>query len=183
MRPLDNRCCARCGRSERDDEQQARFELEIALSEDDPERRFDAYMEDAAELNWLYDVEGGWACWDCLTLEEQRRENFECERCGAQYHDDGRDSDAGWIVEMAARVSERRVLCPDCITDEENEEDTVRLIAGVEEGKRRCAAAGERYPADLARLAVLERARLKLRRQKSDELERLVATNGEEEER
>jgi hypothetical protein len=173
MTTTDNRRCIRCGEPERDEDAQARFELEWALSEDDPERRSRACWEDAARLNWLYEVEGGLACWGCLTLVEQRREESQCERCGTEY--DGCD-DVGWIDDYSPRL----LLCPDCITGEEDEADTARLLALVEEGKRHCAAEGEEYPADLAALGTTEAARLERRRQHNAAVSRQLAAVDEE---
>lgn len=170
MMSLD-RHCARCGAPEQDEDTKSRFLLELALSEDDPERRNEACFENFASLNHLYDVEGGAVvCWDCLTLAERRRENFQCERCGAQSHDDGSD-DGGWIVELPPRPA---VLCPDCVTLGEDEADTARLLAMVDAGKRQCATMGTEYPEDLAILAEGERARMDRRRAERADFDQMM---------
>jgi hypothetical protein len=79
---------------------------------------------DGDELTLVFTArtpEGG-VHWDCATLAEQRREDFQCEFCGAQYYNDGSDSDKGWIVELD------QLLCPDCITPEEDHEDAPKFI-------------------------------------------------------
>ena len=94
--------------------------------------------------------------WDCATLAEQRAEDFQCERCGAQFHDDGRDSDAGWIVTF----SPTHVLCPNCQTLAEDREHTVAFLDQVTLGQLNAELSGEHYPADLAALAEREAERL-----------------------
>jgi hypothetical protein len=168
------RTCVRCGAPEEDEDTRSRFELEMALSEDDPERRSEACLEHFAALNHLYEVDGGLACWDCLTQQERRREQFQCERCGAQFHDDGRDSDAGWITPDFGHGPSDQFLCPGCITPEEDRADTEAFLRVAEEGKRLCAAKGEEYPTELDFAAARERARLWRRRQNLDELNQLV---------
>jgi hypothetical protein len=93
--------------------------------------------------------------WDCATLAEQRREDFKCERCGTQFYDDGRDSDAGWITEP------HRLLCPDCITPKEDREDTQKFLDVVTRGQLIAELDGRDYPADLAALAEHEAERLR----------------------
>jgi hypothetical protein len=171
-----DRRCIRCGKPEQDDDTKGRFELELALSEDDPERRTAACLENFANLTHLYDIDGGAACWNCLTLAERHGHESQCERCGAQYHDDGRDSDAGWIIGYASL----RYLCPDCITLDEDEADTERHLAMVEAGKRHCSAQGKEYPADLAFLGDRERARLDRRRAERAGFDRLLGSPGGE---
>jgi hypothetical protein len=99
-------------------------------------------------------VDDGTVCLDCMTLEERRRHAFQCERCGAQYHDDGRPSDAGWIVESG------RILCPACITEPEDIADTLRFIGTVRRGQRITTREGREYPAELALAAEREIGRI-----------------------
>jgi hypothetical protein len=113
------------------------------------------------------DVVAGDACWACLTLQERRRHKDQCERCGAQFYDDCRDSDRGWIIDWPDRV-----LCPSCITAQEDADATARFVAVVEEGERRCAAEGRRYPPDLRDLKFSERARVEIRQLQDAELNR-----------
>lgn len=96
----------------------------------------------------------GLVCMDCMTVEEQRLDAFQCERCGAQYHDGDRMSDAGWIVEPD------RFLCPDCMTVAEDVADTLRFIDTVRRGQRITTREGREYPADLALLAELQIGRV-----------------------
>ena len=95
--------------------------------------------------------------WDCATLAEQRREEWQCERCGAQFYDDGRDSDAGWIAETWLH----RLLCPDCITPEEDRENTLAFLDVVTRGQLINELDGREYPPDLAALAEHEAERLR----------------------
>jgi hypothetical protein len=100
--------------------------------------------------------------WDCATLAEQRREDFQCERCGAQYNDDGSDSDAGWIVEFGEHA---RMLCPDCITPEEDRADTLQFIDTVTRGQLYQELEGREYPPELAARAEYEAERLRRARE------------------
>ncbi len=56
-----------------------------------------------------------WVGWDCMSVEEQRRERMVCERCEAPYYaeddpDEGIEANTeGWICEVS-----RRLICPDC---------------------------------------------------------------------
>lgn len=117
-------------------------------------------------LFWI-DTSDGLACPACSTVEETRRQEFQCERCGAQFADDG--SDLGWITPNENGVD---FLCPDCQTVSEQEDDLGRQLEMVEEGKRRQAELGQEYPPDLAALAEHERAVLDKRRREAAELNR-----------
>jgi hypothetical protein len=142
-----DRRCARCDTPEFTDEERA----------------------DAANgyvvLPWFTKVTGGPACWDCLTLEEQRRENQQCERCGAQFFDDGRDSDRGWVWGGV-------YLCPSCQTPDEAAAKVDRFAELVERGKEIVAAKGEEYPPDLAALAEHEQARVARTKAEIEDLNR-----------
>jgi hypothetical protein len=94
--------------------------------------------------------------WDCATLAEQRREDFQCERCGAQYNDDGRASDTGWIVEALGPL-----LCPACMTPAEDREHTQTFLDQVTLGQLVSEFDGREYPPDLAALAEAEAERLR----------------------
>jgi hypothetical protein len=56
-----------------------------------------------------------WVGWDCMTVEEQRRERMVCERCEAPYYaqddpDEGIEANTeGWICEVS-----RPLIYPDC---------------------------------------------------------------------
>ena len=56
-----------------------------------------------------------WVGWDCMSVEEQRRERMVCERCEAAYYaqddpDEGIEANTeGWIFEVS-----RWLICPDC---------------------------------------------------------------------
>ena len=56
-----------------------------------------------------------WVGWDCMSVEEQRRERMVCERCEAPYYaqddpDEGIEANTeGWIFEVG-----RRLICLDC---------------------------------------------------------------------
>jgi hypothetical protein len=75
---------------------------------------------------------------------------------GARFHDDGRASDAGWIVEALGRL-----LCPDCITPKEDREDTQAFLDQVTLGQVDAEVEGREYPPDLAALAEAEAERLR----------------------
>lgn len=151
-----DRHCARCGKPEWTEEQREQVQLDLLLHDGQP-------TELHWPENWLHDIAGEAACWDCLTLEQRRREDCQCERCGAQFHDDGSESDRGWITPAFGPVD--RLLCPDCQTIEEQEADTAHLLDMVERGERICAAEGRDYPADLARMTEGAHLRLWLRKQ------------------
>jgi hypothetical protein len=151
-----DRHCIRCGAPEFSDDLRDQLKLDALLGEDDPDRERELPWPD----NLLHEVEGGVACWSCLTLQEQRREQDLCERCGErEFHGDGRGSDEGWLFEG-------RLLCPDCITHAEDVGATEEFLAGVERGKR---LRGDDYPADLAALAVRERARIERRASETED--------------
>ena len=107
-------------------------------------------------------------------LEDRRREDGQCARCGAQFHDDGRASDAGWITPSWAAEDPGVFLCPNCQTTDEDEAHTADLLANVEAGKRIADAEGEEYTPDLAALAARERERIGQQRHETEALNRLV---------
>lgn len=143
----DNEICPRCGQPF--SEEPVPFEIE----DDD-----DLLILPEATL----ETKDGTVHWDCGTLEEQRAEDFQCERCGDQYHDDGRESDAGWIVEAVPN----HVLCPRCQTREENREHIQGFLDTVTRGQLNSELKGEEYPPDLAALA--ETLAKQLEREKDD---------------
>jgi hypothetical protein len=172
---LDRRC-TRCGRSEHTEEERERIELAL-LMHDGKVPGSDALPSSRlVPSNWLYDSADGPACWDCLTQQERRREESRCERCGAQFHDDGRDSDAGWIIPGFGPVD--ALLCPQCQTPDEDEAHARSFIALVERWKA-LRASGRREPhagdAEHEVLAEQERDRIEKQRQNVDMLNRLVA--------
>ena len=81
----------------------------------------------------VYRVDGGVACWECLTIPEQRREACQCERCGTQHQDEV----VGWIVTRTR--CDHRVLCAGCITFAEDVVNTNRLLGLVDKCKQRAA--------------------------------------------
>lgn len=117
---------------------------------------------------YLTALDDGLVCWDCMTLEERRRDSFQCERCGAQFHDDGRPSDTGWIVEPD------RILCPGDLTSQEHVADTSRFINTVRRGKEIAERDGREYPGELALLAASQVKRLRSKAREYDDLSRLL---------
>lgn len=116
-----------------------------------------------------WETRDGLVCLDCVTAEEKRTEEMQCARCGAQFHDDGRDSDAGWIV--SSQPGEP-FICPPCQTPEEDAAQVAALAEAVERGELLTAAKGEEYPARLAALAQHERARVERQQEAVDDLDR-----------
>jgi hypothetical protein len=143
------RVCSRCGKSEN----------ETSAGDDEPT---------SAVANPLYDLSGDYAHWDCMTLTEQRREDFQCERCGAQFHDDGRETDAGWITSF----DEGPFLCPACQTPGEDASAVERFADTVETGKEIAASQGRDYPLDLEAVAEAEKARVAREDRGVEELDR-----------
>ena len=94
---------------------------------------------------------------DCATLAEQRYADSRCQRCGTQFHDDGRDSDAGWITD----VDSHRLLCPDCITPAEDRAYTQQFLDTITRGQLYSELEHRDYPSDLAALAAIEAERLR----------------------
>lgn len=156
---LDRRCM-RCGKPELTDDQKEQVRLDLLLHDG-------KLQELPAPDEWLVDLTGGgYACWSCLTLEEQRRDQFQCERCGAQFYDDGRDSDSDWIVEPS------RVICPACQTHEEAEAESLRFLEAVDRGIRIRASEGRGYPVDLLELAGDVRAGMEFRRHEAEDFDK-----------
>jgi hypothetical protein len=102
-----------------------------------------------------------------LTLEELRRDAFQCERCGAQFQDDGGPSDTGWIVEAD------RILCIGCQTSAEDVAYSSRFINTVRRGQAISRGEGRVYPAELTFVAAREAKRLRAKALESDRLPRL----------
>lgn len=144
--------CVRCGRGAAEDELSADEIASGALS----------------MREHLYAAPGGRAHWACMSLAEQRREDFLCERCATRFWDDGRESDAGWIVEA------NTVLCPNCQTAQEDAQHVADLLATVQQGKRNAAEEGREYPADLAEIAEHERERIARERKRVESLDRRI---------
>lgn len=161
-RIADEPCCGRCGRGMYSEEERERLR-------EDP-----GYLP-TSSLSWVKLPEGGWSCWECLTVVEQRNENRQCARCGAEFYDLETDTEAaGWITDHFEDPHAEQYLCPDCQTDAEARAHAQAFVDSVERGQRLKAEKGERYPADLAALGENQRWWLERRKDETADLEQAL---------
>lgn len=106
----------------------------------------------------LYDHEDGDGVvhWRCMTRDESSRHSDCCVRCGDDIWLDEREDEFGdpgrpgwlWPHDTPNKV----YICPDCVTTDEQVEQSTTFAATVAVGQAIAHANGEEYPADLAEL-------------------------------